>query len=279
MAKPTTRSPRRAAPKLALMVRPKHAAATRQTVAWVKTARPPAGYHGTFTGFSLTSPELSRERSYDRTLLRFTARGARAFPDGGFELSNLYAILIAADGAPIVRRSHESGRQTVIGPLTTWAHELYDEQLAAAAALVYEVETRLDVRRTILEGDLATILLDADDRRPWPLTITAQPADPLLRLSLRTAFNRGDLDVWLAGEATDLHDGHRHDLELELRDAAGTVVGTRAMSLSIGPTGLAFNDYSLRLEKSVARTVHSLALRCRSEVRAIARVGPFTIPA
>jgi hypothetical protein len=265
--------------KMALVVRPKRAVVPTQTQAWAKAARPVAGYQGTFTTFSVSSVELARERSYDRTLLRFTGRGVRAITDGGFEVANIHAILIGADGAPIVRRSHESNRQTLIGPVTTWAHELYDEQLAAAAALVYEVETRIDVRRTILEGELATILLDADDRRPWPLTITAQPADPLLRLSVGTWFSRSDFEIWLAGEATDLHDGHRHDFELDLRDAAGAVVANRTMSLSVGPSGLAFTDYSLRLEKAVARAVHALSVRCRSEVRAIARVGPFALPA
>jgi|GEM_PF-6534961 len=274
-SKTITRPALRAAPDRAN----RSVAATTQTVAWAEGARPVAGYQGSFVGFSLEAIELTRERSYDRTLLRLTGRGTRTMPDAGYELSTVYAILLDADGLPIVRRSHDSGRQTLIGPITTWAHELYDDQLAAAAALVYEVELKIDLRRTLLEGDLETILLDADDRRPWPLTITSQPVDPLLRVALRPSFVRGELEVWLAGEATELHDGHRHDFEVELRDRAGIPVACRTMSLNIGPTGLGFNDLTVRLEKPVARVAHSLTLRGRSEVRTIARIGPFTLPA
>ena len=250
-----------------------------QLHAWVKAARPIAGYHGEHTAFALSALSLSRERAGDRTLLRLSGRGSRTFPDGGFELASVYAILIGADGAPIVRRGHDSGRQTLLGPRTTWAHELYDEQLAAAAALVYEIETRIDVRRPLLAGTRAPIALDADDRRPWPLVLTSAPVDPLLRVSLGTVFNRGELELWLAGEATGPHDGHRTEFEIDVLDASGAVIASRAMTLSIGASGLAFNDYALRLEKPVARAVDGLVLRGRSEVRAIARVGPFTIPA
>ncbi|MCE9573414.1 MAG: hypothetical protein K8W52_09670 [Deltaproteobacteria bacterium] len=273
------RAPTPARPVTAARPTPPRSGPPSQLQAWVKAARPVAGYHGEHVAFALSSLTLTRERAGDRTLLRLTGRGTRAFPDGGFELSSVYAILIGADGAPIIRRGHDSGRQTLLGPHTTWAHELYDEQLASAAALVYEIETRVDVRRPILAGALAAITLDADDRRPWPLALTSAPVDPLLRLSLGTNFNRGELEVWLAGEATGPHDGHRNELELDLLDASGAVIASRAMTLSIGPSGLAFNDYCLRLEKPVARAVASLVVRGRSEVRAIARVGPFTIPA
>lgn len=250
-----------------------------QTSAWVAAAGPATDHRTRSAAFALSAPEFARERSYDRTLLRFTARGERRFTDGGFELANVHVLLLDAAGAAIARRGHESNRQTLLGPLTTWAHEVYDEQLAAAAALVYEVETRVDVRRVVLAAGLAPIELDGDERRPWPMTITAQPDDPLLRLAVRVTVSRGDIELVLTGEATDLHDGHRNDFELELHDEAGAVIATRSMSLGIPATNLAVTDYSLRLEKRVARAVRALVLRCRSEVRAITRVGPFTIPA
>ncbi len=251
---------------------------TNQTKAWVAAAKPAADYQGTSSTFSIASLEFSRERSYDRTLLRLTARGTRTFDHGGFELLNVHALLLDADGAPIARRSHESSRQTLLGPLTIWAHELYDDQLAAAAALIYEVETRVDVRRVLLAGTLATIDLDTEDRRPWPLTITSQADDALVRFTVRTGFNRGEFEIGFAAESTDLHDGHRHDLELDLCDDSGAVVATRSTSISLTPAGVAFGDTSMRLEKKVARAVRSLVIRGRSEVRAVARIGPFTIP-
>lgn len=250
---------------------------TKQTRAWVEGARPLADFSTRNAIFSLSSPELSRERSYDRTVLRFTAKAERTFTEGGFELSNIYVVLVDADGAPIVRRSHDSGRQTLLGPLTTWCHEIHDDQLAAAAAMVYEVETRVDHRRVILEGDLAALDLDSGDRQPWPLAITSAPADPLLQLSVRTLYNRGDFEIFLAGEATDVHDGHRHDFELDLRDEAGAVIAARTLSFSLNATGFGMTDSSQRLEKKVVRAVRKVTLRCRSEVRSIARLGPFQI--
>lgn len=66
---------------------------TNQTRAWVAAARPAADYRGQFAAFSVSSIELSRERSYDRTLLRFRGRGERTFPDAAFAATGACSTL------------------------------------------------------------------------------------------------------------------------------------------------------------------------------------------
>jgi hypothetical protein len=49
------------------------------------------------------------------------------------------------------------------------------------------------------------------------------------------------------------------------------------MSLCIDTPGVSFQETSIRMEKRVARSVASLELRGRSEVRVIARIGPLLL--
>ncbi|MBK9032176.1 MAG: hypothetical protein IPL61_12805 [Myxococcales bacterium] len=230
--------------------------------------------------FDVEGGAFDRERSYDNVLLRFDARGQRTCGAGGFELANVYAVLVDPDGAVIVRRSHDSYRQNVIGAIVTWAHELPDEHLARAAALIYEVETRVDLRRTLLAGTLGPVDLDREDRQQWSYTATEAPTDPLLHVSLSLAFRRGDIEVNVVGETALTHDGHSTSFEFDVLDEHGHVLASRTMSLSIRTAdGLGFADTSMRLEKRVQRVMRGFALRGRTEVRGLTRVGPFRMDA
>jgi hypothetical protein len=253
---------------------------TKMTQAWVSAATDVGACRMTGPIFDLSGGAFSRERSYDLTVLRFESRGARTCGDGGFELWTVYAILVDLDGTVIVRRSHDSGRQTVIGPVTTWAHELSDDHLARAAALIYDVETRVDVRRSLVRGTLATIDLDREDRQLWPFTVTDGADDPLVAVSLSLSVRRGDIEINLVGETAMVHDGHRTEFEFDLLDEHGQLVASRTCSLSIrSGDGLGFGDTSLRLEKRVQRAVRSFELRGRTELRGLTRVGPFRMDA
>lgn len=253
---------------------------TTMTRGWVDSAVAVGDckQHGAI--FRVEGGAFARERSYDNVLLRFEARGARTCGDGGFELANVYAILVDSDGAVIVRRSHDSYRQNVVGATVTWAHELSDEHLGRAAALVYDVETRLDQRRTLLRGTLGAIDLDREDRQLWSYTATAAPNDPLLQLNLSLSFRRGDIELNLVGETAVIHDGHSTSFEFEVLDEHGHLLASRNTSLSIrSGDGLGFGDTSMRLEKRVQRAAHSFALHGRTEVRGLTRVGPFRMDA
>lgn len=253
---------------------------TTMTRGWVDAAIPVDACRLQSPVFELTGGALTRERAYDQTLLRFESRGARTCGTGGFELSSIYAILVDPEGAVIMRRSHDSYRQTVIGPVTTWAHEFADDHLAQAAALVYDVETRVDVRRPLVRGQLAAIDLDREDRQLWPFTIGDEPDDPLIQLSVSLSCRRGDIELNLVGETAVIHDGHRTELEFDLLDEAGQLVASRTTSLTIrSGDGLGFADTSLRLEKRVQRAVRSFELRGRTELRGLTRVGPFRMDA
>ncbi len=230
--------------------------------------------------FEVDGGGFARERSYDNVLLRYEARGKRTCGQGGFELANVYAVLVDPAGAVIVRKSHDSYRQNVVGATVTWAHELADEHLARAAALVYDVETRVDLRRTLIAGTLGPVDLDREDRQLWSYTATEAPSDPLMQVSLSLSFRRGDIEISLVGETAVTHDGHSTSFEFDVLDEHGEVLASRTTSLSIrSGDGLGFTDTSTRLEKRVQRAMRGFALRGRTEVRGLTRVGPFRMDA
>lgn len=226
--------------------------------------------------FQLRSPTFARERSYDRTMLRFTAPGERLLPDASYEINNVYAILLDDRGQFITRRGHESNRQTLVGPTCTWGHELYDEQLARAASILYEVEARIDYRRTLLSSVMTPVDFDADTRQPWALE-SGFIDDRLLQMSVSTFYNRGDLEINTMATSTCLHDGHRNELEFAFLDEHGALLASRWLSVSIGTPGVGYNDTSIRMEKEkrVARAIHRMEVRARSEVRTFGRIGPI----
>lgn len=218
-----------------------------------------------------------RERSYDRTMLRFLAAGERTLPEASYELNNIYAVLLDERGQLITRRSHESNRQTLLGPVCTWGHELYDEQLSRAASILYEVEARVDYRRTLFSSKLLPVDLDSEARQPWVAAEGGFVDDRLMQLSLGTFYSRNDLEISLMATTSCVHDGHRSELELMLLDEAGVMIANKWISISIGSTGVGYNDSSIRLEKKVARAVHKLEVRGRSEVRVVGRIGPILL--
>lgn len=226
--------------------------------------------------FRLNKPSFSRERSYDRTVLRFGAAGERTLPDAAIELSSIYSMLLDDRGQLIARRGHDSARQTLLGTTCTWAHELYDEHLSRATSILYEVEARLDVRRVLFSGKLTAVDLDSEARQLW-LAAAAGSDDRLLQLSFTSFYSRGDFEISIMATSTCVHDGHRNELELLLLDEAGATLASRWMSLSIGCAGVGYNDTSIRLEKRVARLVRSVEIRARSEIRTISRVGPILL--
>jgi hypothetical protein len=227
--------------------------------------------------FRLSKPVFARERSYDRTVLRFTAPGERLIPEASYETSYIYAVLLDEHGQLITRRSSESNRQTLVGPVCTWAHELYDEQLARAASILYEVETRVDSRRTLFSGKLQPVDLDSEARQPWLPAGKPSNEDRLMQISFGAFYNRGDFELSIMSSTNCIHDGHRYELEVVLLDETGAVVASKWMTMSINSPGIGYNDFSLRLEKKVARAVSSLQIHARSEVRTVNRVGPIML--
>lgn len=253
---------------------------TTMTRGWVDAAVAVGDGHLRGPIFEVAGGAFTRERSYDNVLLRYEARGRRTCGQGGFELANVYAVLVDPDGAVIVRKSHDSYRQNVVGTTVTWAHELADEHLARAAALVYDVETRVDLRRTLIAGTLGPVDLDREDRQLWSYTATEAPTDPLMQVSLSLSFRRGDIEISLVAETGVTHDGHSTSFEFDVLDEHGEVLASRTTSLSIrSGDGLGFTDTSTRLEKRVQRAMRGFALRGRTEARGLTRVGPFRMDA
>jgi hypothetical protein len=221
-------------------------------------------------------PSTSRERAYDRTLLRFSASGERLIPSAAYDVSSVYAVLFDPAGRVVNRRCHEGGRQLLLGETCTWSHELYDEHLAISASLAYEVETRVDVRRVLLAGKLSSVDIDSEARQPWFIHAVETKPDPLMSASFTLTFCRGYCDVFMAATSAVVHDGHRSEIELVFSDEAGKVLASRWTSLSINSTGVGYNDNSITLEKRVARQIATISVSARTEVRSVTRVGPIS---
>lgn len=222
-------------------------------------------------------PTMSRERSYDRTLLRFSAPGERLVSGAAYELSTVYGVLFDAGGRVIARRSNESNRQTLLGETCTWSHEFYDEHLALAAGLGYEVEARVDVRRVLLAGKLSPVDIDSEARQPWAVAAVETKPDPLMSATFTLSYCRGYCEVAMAATSALVHDGHRSEIELALGDEAGKVLASRWTSLSLNATGIGYNDPSISLEKRIARQVATVSVAARTEVRSVTRIGPIAV--
>lgn len=251
---------------------------TTTTRGWVDAAVAAADYRLTGAIFELGEVTLARERAYDNVHLLFAARGRRLVTEGGFELANVHACLLDASGAVIVRRGHDSYRQSVVGAVVRWGHELADDHLDRAVAVVYDVETRLDLRRPLVRGQFGGLDLDREDRQPLPFTAAPLPRDPLMEVGVALAFRRNEIEINLVAESALAHDGHASYLDFDVLDEAGEIVGSRALSLSIrAGDRVGFADAGLRIEKRVQREMRGFALRGRSEVRALTRVGPLRL--
>lgn len=225
--------------------------------------------------WKLASPTITKERSYDRTILRFSAPGQRLLGTAAYELYNVYAVLLDAHGRVIVRRGHESSRQALLGELCTWAHELYDDHLAQSAALAYELEVRIDLRRTLVAGPLAAVDFDSEARQAWSILGRPSEPDPLMSASFSPFYSRGYFELMMAATSPVLHDGHRSELEVLLHDEAGKVLAAKWMGFSVASTGIGYGDTSLSLEKRIARQVTALTINARTEARVVTRLGPI----
>ena len=135
---------------------------TTMTRGWVDSAIAVGECRQAGAIFRVEGGSFARERSYDNVVLRFEARGARTCGDGGFELANVHAILVDAEGAVIVRRSHDSYRQNVVGATVTWPVAV-SKVMPAGTALAWMDEVSFIAATRFCRLPLVTVSSDRID--------------------------------------------------------------------------------------------------------------------
>jgi hypothetical protein len=228
-------------------------------------------------GVSIDEGLIARRASGDRIQLAFSAPCKRLV-DGGYELSNVYALLHGKDGRLVVRRSAEWGKY-VLTNRASWVHEFLPEQISAAATLSYEIDYRFDYRRTIVAGELPVLPAEADGSDWWrwvepdPRTMT----DGCVRVDLGIFARASAIDVWVVQHPLFSFDSVRSELEFEMTDADGFTVQSRNFSVSSSGSNPGYSDFSPSIERRALRNLRFFALRGRTEARMLLRLGPYDL--
>jgi hypothetical protein len=217
--------------------------------------------------FTIEAGTVTRESGGSRTSLRFTAP-AKRLVDGGFEVSNIRAVLYDKDGKFIARRSHESSR-TVLGNRAAWVHEIPSAQLAQAARAVYEIEYRVDVRRKLLGGELVPLAIESDESDYW-LWHRAVLADRFGSYELAFWTSQNELFITHGHTPSVAVDMFRNEYELDFLDADQMLVMSRSFSGSTMFNRTTFDDTSLYgIDRKSMRSLRFFEIRARTEMRSV----------
>jgi len=229
--------------------------------------------------FELSDAELSSERSGSgNSVLRFKAKGQRHNGDGSYVIDRVAAVLLRQDASLVrVQRYHESNKPFVIGDKTSWSHDLYDAELASAAAILYLVETRLLVSRTLLRCELGPVDLIAESAT-WPIVSKHVEHCDLVHVDVALSTRRGErVDISLTAESDVVNRGHSITAELYLLDGNGIALTSAVASGSL-VNGFACEKTDTGIDRATARDIRSIEVRGRVEVTVVSEIGPFTIP-
>ena len=230
--------------------------------------------------FDLSDAELLAERaSGGSTVLRFRAKGQRRNGDGSYVIERVAAVLLRQDASLVrVQRYHESSKPLVVGDKISWSHDLYDAELAGAAAVFYVVETRLQVFRTLLRCELGPADLLAESAT-WPIVARHVEHSDLVHVDVALSTRRGErVDISLTAESDVINRGHSVAAEFYLLDGAGIALTSAAVSGSL-VNGFACEKTDTGIDRATARDIRSIEVRGRVEVTVVSEIGPVTIPA
>lgn len=228
-------------------------------------------------GVAIEEGTLTREKSGDRVQFAFAAPCKRAF-DGGYELSNAFALLHDRDGRLVVRRSAEWGK-SLLTNRAAWLHEFLPEQVAAASSLVYEVEYRFEYRRVVATGELPALPAEADgsDWWRWVAPDLRTLTDPCARFDLGVFARSGSVEIWVVQHPQESFENLRTEFEFEMVDVDGVIALSRNFSISSYGTNPAYTDTAPSIERRALRGLRFYTLRGRTEARLLARLGPFEL--
>lgn len=223
--------------------------------------------------FTIEPGQIAKQPSGSRTSFRFTAPSVRHFADAGYEVS-VAMILRDAQGRFVTRRSHDSSK-TILGNRASWHHEVDNDCLATATQIVYEIEHRVDYRRTIVRGELPALPPEADgsDYFRWLPNLDARLLeDRVVKLDFALWARQSYIDITLSQQCKLVSDSCRTECEIDLLDTDQNLCYSRRISTSLNYGQPSFDDTSISLERRVMRTLRFFELRGRTECRAIVRL-------
>lgn len=228
----------------------------------------------------LSDAELSADRtSGGSTVLRFRAKGQRHNGDGSYVIERVAAMLLRQDASLVrVQRYHESSKPLVVGGKVTWSHELYDAELAGAAAVFYVVETRLQVIRTLLRCELGSVDVIAESAI-WPIVSKRVEHSDLVHVDVALSTRRGErVDISFTAESDVTNRGLSVAAEFYLLDGDGIALTSAAVSGSL-VNGFAYEKADTGIDRATARDIRSMEVRARVDVAVVSEIGPIKIPA
>lgn len=217
--------------------------------------------------FTIEAGTVTRDAGGSRTSLRFAAPSKRHY-DGGFEVSNVRAVMYDKAGKFIAKRGHESSR-TVIGNRAAWTHEIPSDQLVQATRVVYEIEYKLDARRKLVGGELLPLAAESDGSDFW-LWHRIQIDDKLATYEIAFWARQSEL-AFTYGHTPKLPiDSFRNEYELDLLDDQQMIVASKSFSCATMFNRTTFEDNSLYgIDRRTLRSLKFFELRARTEVRSV----------
>lgn len=242
------------------------------------TLHSPEAFKFTSPICNVVKPKLQWVDDRDRCFLTFDAAGEPQVEGAYIELSEVIAILIAADGSFVGHRDPTYQRRKVIGSRCAWSHEFTPTQRKHAVGVMYLVETRFDCRSKLLSGAVAPFTIGSDRAEQLPIKSTSEN-HPFLETGLEVRVRGNDLEFAILCNSAVRGDSQRVELSLEFLDAEKQLAATKTTSLNFkSVSSFALADGSMAIERNVAESIRYVALSGRVELRVVDELGPLRLP-
>ncbi len=246
---------------------------------WRSRSRRPDEFAHADAAFSLGRVTLLSERSGSgSTKLQLTGVGQRRHDGGAFVIERVSAMLLGRDGSLVrAQRYHDDDSPLVIGEQTSWTHEVYDAELAAAHSVRYVIETRVQTICTLMTCELGAVDVVAESAT-WPIASRHVVPNDLVTIDVALSTKRGKrLDINVMAESSVVHRDHSVATEFYFLNRDGIAVASSATRLSL-VNGFAHDRAGAGFDRTTASAISSLLVRGRIEVSLLSELDPIELP-
>lgn len=216
--------------------------------------------------FSLESGLVTLEENRRYPRFSFEAPVTRHL-DGNIKIHEVNLCMFDRDGRFIARERSVRDR-TVFANRARWVHEVRPERLAHAKRLVYTVNYRFNVSRTLISGELPPVPYDIDisELCPWLLPEKATLADRTAQFELALWATGSDVVVSFGQAPKLLASSFRTTCELDLLDANREVIIRHEFSSSIEDARPSYETSDVPLGRKTMRSLAFFEVRAHTEV-------------
>lgn len=246
---------------------------------WRSRTRRPDEFAHADVAFSLGRVALTSERaSSGSSKLRLTGVGQLKNDGGAFVIERVSAMLLGQDGSLVrTQRYHDDDSPLVIGNHTSWTHEVYDAELAAAHSVRYVIETRVQTICTLMTCELGTVDVVAESAT-WPIVSRHVVPNDLVMIDVALSTKRGKrMDISVMAESSVVHRDHSVATEFYFLNRDGIAVASGATRLSL-VNGFAHDRTGAGFDRTTASAISSLLVRGRIEVSLLSELDPIELP-